>query len=126
MFTIGAMFVFVGLAGILGKAWVAYRDTADPPMEYRAKVAKTRLDTKKDEGKETYTYIATFLIHDLKMHQSFQISQSQFDVLVEKEEGILTCNLKRKIFIEWTLLPHGDAALCPTRHGTASLGETAP
>jgi len=101
MFTLGTAFVFVGLAGLLGKAWSIFINIKDPPCNFKAEVAKIRLDTKKGDGLETYTYIVTFYIHEKQKYMSFQVSQKQFDEIIEKDNGVLTCNFKREKFINW-------------------------
>ena len=103
MFTLGAVFIFAGIVGMFGKAWVAYMDTHDPPRNLRAKVAKMRLDTKKADGQETYTYIVTFFIFERHRYESFEVSQRQFDVILEKDIGTLTCNLQRRKFLRWEI-----------------------
>lgn len=101
MFTLGAVFLLVGIGGFFGKAWAAYKDMNDPPQNYDAKISKTRLDTKKGDGKEVYTYIVTFFLNAEKRYISFEVTQKQFDEMMTGDEGILTCSIKRKKFMGW-------------------------
>jgi hypothetical protein len=103
MFTLGMICICVGLAGIAEKAWRTYMDINDPRFGYKARVAKTRLDTKKADGQETYTYIVTFFIYEENRYESFKVSQKEFDVIMEKDNGVLYCNLKRKNFLAWKI-----------------------
>lgn len=80
---------------------MTYRNIHDPPREYNAKAAKLRLDTKKTDGSEKYTYIATFLIYAENKYIRFEVSQTEYDEIILNDDGILTCNLHRKRFINW-------------------------
>jgi len=102
MFTLGAIFLLVGVGGFFGKAWAAFRDTNDPPLTFAAKIAKMRLDTKKGD-REVYTYIVTFFIPVLHRYESFSVTQQQFDEMITEDEGELTCNVKRKRFLSWVV-----------------------
>jgi len=111
---LGTTLVVFGLAGIAYKVWDAYAESNDPPRNFSARVAKTRLDTKKDEGIETYTYIVTFFLDELNKYVSFSVSQKDFDEILEKDAGILRCNLQRQKFIDWEMFPtkkHAKRAL---------------
>lgn len=101
MFTLGALFMLLGLGGLAGKTWGAIRDMDDPPRNFSAKIAKMRLDTKKGEGREIYTYIVTFFLYELHRYASFEVTQKQFDEMLENDTGVLACCLKRKKFLEW-------------------------
>jgi hypothetical protein len=100
---LGTTLVLIGTAGLAGKLWSMYMEKKDPPKEFEAKVAKTRLDTKKPDGREEYTYIITFYIYALSRYKSFEVKQKDFDIILEKDFGILTCNMKRSIFKSWRL-----------------------
>ncbi|MCL2385929.1 MAG: DUF2500 domain-containing protein [Defluviitaleaceae bacterium] len=104
---LGTTLLIIGLAGLAGKAWAVFRDVKDPPLGLKAKVAKMRLDTKKADGKETYTYVVTFLMIDKNDYISFEVPQKLFDEMVTKDEGTLTCNIKRQKFISWELSTPG-------------------
>lgn len=101
MITLGTALILLGFAGLLGKAWGAFKDTNDPPRKFRATVARTRLDTKKIEGREYYTYIITFLLQETGQYVSFEVPQKIFDEILDKDNGVLTCKLNRKIFLAW-------------------------
>ncbi|MCL2357211.1 MAG: hypothetical protein FWC70_08670 [Defluviitaleaceae bacterium] len=103
---LGTTLLIVGLAGIACKVWDVYAETKDPPREFYANVAKTRLDTKKDNGIETYTYIITFYLSEINKYVSFSVAQKDFDEIIEKSTGTLLCNLKRQKFLSW----HADKA----------------
>ncbi|MCL2047442.1 MAG: hypothetical protein FWG87_01830 [Defluviitaleaceae bacterium] len=98
---IGTTLTIVGIVGLAGKAWAVYQDVHDPPQEFSARVAKTRLDTKRVGGKETYTYIVTFFIHEINRYISFDVTQRQFDEIVNNDNGVLVFNYKRRKFVEW-------------------------
>jgi hypothetical protein len=100
---LGTTLIIAGIAGFAAKAYSIYKDTLDPPITFPANVAKIRLDTKKDDGIETYTYIITFFINEIQTYASFKVPQKQFDEIMEKDTGFLTCKLKRRKFIEWKL-----------------------
>ncbi|MDR0271968.1 MAG: hypothetical protein LBI27_01430 [Clostridiales bacterium] len=95
----GTTLIAIGTLGIF--AWVVAAFTDDPPESFDAKVARVRLDTKKYDGKEKYTYIITFFIPSLNKNLSFKVSQSHFDEMVPNDCGILTCNIKRRKIISW-------------------------
>jgi hypothetical protein len=101
MYMIGTTLVLFGIVGLAGKAWNIYREVDDPPREFDAKIAKMRLDTKKADGKETYTYIVTFYIGEINRYISFEVPQTQFDEMVEKNSGVLKFNLKRRKFLSF-------------------------
>jgi hypothetical protein len=98
---LGTTLFFLGIAGFAGKLWMAYRDYKDPAVKLKARVAKTRLDTKKDKGDETYTYIVTFFLHEMQKYISLKVEQKHFDVIMENDNGILRCHLKREKFLHW-------------------------
>jgi hypothetical protein len=100
---LGTTLVAVGLAGLAAKAWSVYRDKNDPLTAYSARVARVRLDTKKPDGREVYTYVLTFYIPEKNDYFSFKVSQKQFDETVEKDTGILKCHLRRRKFVKWTI-----------------------
>ncbi|MCL2577087.1 MAG: hypothetical protein FWE27_03440 [Defluviitaleaceae bacterium] len=101
---LGTTLILVGLVGIAGKALHAYLKGTDPPEELEATVKKTRLDTKKADGVETYTYIITFFIPEKNRYLSLSVPQEQFDITMEKDNGILICNIKEQKFISWQAL----------------------
>ncbi|MCL2456039.1 MAG: hypothetical protein FWD19_00645 [Defluviitaleaceae bacterium] len=105
MYMIGTTLVLFGIVGLASKAWDIFREADDPPREVEAKIAKMRLDTKKADGKETYTYIVTFYIGEMNRYISFEILQSQFDEMVEKDCGVLKFNLKRRKFLNFLIAP---------------------
>jgi hypothetical protein len=100
---LGTTLVLVGVVGLASKAWDIYREADDPPLELEAKIVKMRLDTKKADGKETYTYIATFYVHDMQRYISFEVSQALFDEMLEKDKGVLKFNFKRRKLLEWKM-----------------------
>lgn len=104
---LGTALIVAGIAGLTVKALHAYSESKDPPVEFRARVAKTRLDTKKEDGKEYYTYIVTFLLEETNRYISLEVSQKQFDETMANDSGILTCNYKRRKFIGWELKTAG-------------------
>jgi len=92
--------IVLGLAGFAVRAVQALVDQ-DKPQELSATVAKMRLDTKKVDGAEFYTYILTFYIHEKDDYAHFEVSQAQFDVTIEKDTGKLLCDLEQRRFFEW-------------------------
>ncbi|MCL1862306.1 MAG: hypothetical protein FWF78_01935 [Defluviitaleaceae bacterium] len=98
---LGTTLFLIGVAGFAGKFLLAYRDYNDPAVKLRARVAKTRLDTKKDKGEETYTYIVTFFLYEFNRYISLEVEQKHFDVIMEKDDGILRCHLQRGKFLHW-------------------------
>jgi len=104
VFWLGTLLIIIGLVGLIGKAWSMLGDSSYVPHRFEARVVKTRLDTKKIDGAESYTYIATFFLNGLGRYESFEVSQKQFDVTIEKDTGILTCDLARKKFISWEVV----------------------
>jgi len=102
---LGTTLVLVGIAGLAGKVWDIYREADDPPLEYNARIAKMRLDTKRASGNETYTYIATFYVHEMQRYISFEVTQAMFDEMLEKDNGVLKFNFKRRRLLSWAALP---------------------
>ena len=120
---LGTTLVVIGITGLAYKAWDAYMETNDPPRVFSAKVAKRRLDTKKEDGNEAYTYIITFFLHDLDKYANFSVSQKNFDEIMEGDFGVLHCNLERRKFLEWELKSAPSARWEP---GTCVGGDAFP
>ena len=97
----GALMIVGGIAGLA--VYAIFEIWGEPPDNYDAVILKTRLDTKKYDGKEYYTYIVTFYIKDENRNISLNVKQKQFDEMVAKDSGILTCCVKKGKFIEWEL-----------------------
>jgi len=98
----GTTLVAIGFLGMSIMGLHMFFKRTEKDSELDAVVKKTRLDTKKNDGIETYTYIVTFFIPEKKCYIHFSVSQEQFDVIMEKDHGVLKCNLKEKMFISWT------------------------
>ncbi|MCL2198565.1 MAG: hypothetical protein FWB80_06555 [Defluviitaleaceae bacterium] len=105
---LGTTLFFIGIAGLVSKFLLMCSDYADPAVKLRARVAKTRLDTKKSNGEETYKYIITFFLYEHHYYISLEVEQEHFDVIMEKDDGILRCHLKRKKFIHWLFTNHSS------------------
>lgn len=106
MLTLGAILLLAGLGGLIGKAVAVYNEETDPVREFSATVAKTRLDIKKPDGVEVYTYIVTFFVHELRNYLRMEVPQKIFDETIEKDSGTLICHPKRKKFIGFSV--HGN------------------
>ena len=99
----GAVLISIGIAGLMAGAIISHGGEA--AVKFDAKVVKARLDIKKSDGKEYYTYIVTFYIVDENKNISFYVNQKYFDDMVLNDCGILTCRLKKRKFISWELKP---------------------
>jgi hypothetical protein len=97
----GTALLIIGIAGLAAKFFFAYE--GEPPEKLAAKVVKIRLDIKKSDGKEYYTYITTFYIHSENRNISFLVTQQQFDDIAVNDCGVLTCCVKKRKFINWEL-----------------------
>jgi hypothetical protein len=102
---LGTTLIIGSLVLLADKVYSLYKDAQDPPRTFDAKVAKIRLDTKKPDGVETYTYIITFYLYEENKYKSFSVPQKIFDEILEKDNGILKCHLKRQKFLEWKMRP---------------------
>lgn len=100
---LGTTLLFIGVVGLAGKALQTFFREPAPPERLHATVVKTRLDTKKADGIETYTYILTFFIPQKNRYLSLNVSQKQFDETMANDSGILTCNLDERKFILWEI-----------------------
>jgi hypothetical protein len=103
---LGTTLVLIGLAGIAAKTLQAFFTETNPPQEFFATVVRSRLDTKKADGVETYTYMITFFVPSQNRYISFSVPQKQFDITLEKDSGTLICRLNetKNEFIEWRAL----------------------
>jgi len=98
---LGTALILVGITGAVVKTWEILREATDPLKKCEAEIAKIRLDTKKADGKEDYTYVATFYIYELGQYLSLNVSQTQFDEMLDKDKGLLSFYFKRRRFVGW-------------------------
>ncbi|MCL2225438.1 MAG: hypothetical protein FWB96_10785 [Defluviitaleaceae bacterium] len=98
---LGTTLIIVGLAGLVGKAIQTLAEDNCQPEKFTATIAKTRLDIKKSEGVEYYTYIVTFFIQEKNRYLSLSVSQKQFDEAIVKDSGELICDINKHKFFRW-------------------------